>query len=79
MIDEALVAELERDEEDRRQKEEDILRRKDLRDAKKVAKLEAGKVKVAEQSRDSSCTESVEEVAKSYPLYHQFKQIIEII
>ena len=46
VTDEALVAELERDEEDRRQKEEDKLRRKDLRDAKKVAKLEAEKVKV---------------------------------
>ena len=31
VIDEALVAELERDDEDRRQKEEDKLRRKDLR------------------------------------------------
>ena len=61
----------ERDKEDRRQEEEDKLRRIVLRDTKKITKLQA-EVKVAEQSSDSSYAESVEDV-EELPLIPPFE------
>ena len=59
VTDQALVAELKRDEEDKAAGGRQVKKKRLKRDAKKTAKLEAEKVKVAEQSSNASYSESV--------------------